>query len=163
MQQLIQTINTKFPESNTRINQDWLEVELPSSQWQPCGLLLKETGFNYLASLTAVHWVDQELMEVAAHLFAVQPEAYPTPKAVMKTRIPHQPGTTLDTLTGVWPTTNWHERELYDMFGIEINGHPDLRRILMREGYQGFPLRKDFIDQKPSMGVSRGTLIKDDD
>jgi len=46
--------------------------------------------------------------------------------------------------TGLWPGANWHEREAYDMFGIGFEGHPDLRRILMWDGYPYFPLRKDF-------------------
>lgn len=48
------------------------------------------------------------------------------------------------TISDLWPTADWHEREIYDMMGIEFDGHPDLRRILMWEGYPYFPLRKDF-------------------
>ena len=50
----------------------------------------------------------------------------------------------LDTVSDIWPTADWHEREIYDMMGIKFNGHPDLRRILMWDGYPFFPLRKDF-------------------
>jgi NADH-quinone oxidoreductase subunit C len=51
---------------------------------------------------------------------------------------------TPDTVSDIWPTANWHEREIYDMMGIKFKGHPDLRRILMWDGYPFFPLRKEF-------------------
>ena len=50
----------------------------------------------------------------------------------------------MPTVTGIWPTADWHEREIYDMMGITFDGHPDLRRILMWDGYPFYPLRKDF-------------------
>lgn len=57
----------------------------------------------------------------------------------------------LPTVSGIWRTAEWHEREIYDMMGIRFRGHPDLRRILMWEGYPYFPLRKDFpLEGKPS-------------
>jgi NADH-quinone oxidoreductase subunit C len=50
----------------------------------------------------------------------------------------------IDTVTNIWKTADWHEREAYDMFGIIFNGHPNLQRILTPEGFEGHPLRKDY-------------------
>ncbi len=61
----------------------------------------------------------------------------------LKLNVPEE-ANAVDTISDIWPTANWHEREAYDMMGIKFNGHPDLRRILMWEGYPFFPLRKDF-------------------
>src|SRR5438034_7817571 len=68
----------------------------------------------------------------------------------LKLRVSEDAGE-VETVSDIWPTANWHEREIYDMMGIRFRGHPDLRRILMWDGYPYFPLRKDFpLAGKPS-------------
>ncbi len=61
----------------------------------------------------------------------------------LKVRLPGR-DRSLHSVTSVWPTANWHERENFDLFGIRFEGHPDLRRILMPDEWEGYPLRKDY-------------------
>jgi NADH-quinone oxidoreductase subunit C len=68
-----------------------------------------------------------------------------TPKRLrMQVRLSGAAGAAVPSVSGVWPAANWAERELYDFFGIHFSEHPDLRRILMPEDWEGFPLRKDY-------------------
>jgi NADH-quinone oxidoreductase subunit C len=96
--------------------------------------------FDYLVDITSIdNFGDDPRFEIVYHLYSL-------PRAVqlrLKSKVPDEAGA-VDTVSDIWPTANWHEREIYDMMGIKFNGHPDLRRILMWDGYPFFPLRKDF-------------------
>lgn len=98
-----------------------------------------ETPFNYLSDLTCVHWPDREEapFEVVYHLYSISENARVRLKAAAG-----EAG--LDSVTNVWPTANWMEREAYDLFGVSFNGHPDLRRLLLPKDWDGHPLRKDY-------------------
>ena len=75
----------------------------------------------------------------------------------LKTLVPDEDNPVAPTVSDMWPTADWHEREVYDMMGIRFDGHPDLRRILMWDGYPFFPLRKDFpLEGKPKRGCRSG-------
>jgi NADH-quinone oxidoreductase subunit C len=103
--------------------------------------LRDQHGFNMLAALSAVdYWPQREPRFHAIYEFKNIPQ-----KLRIELRVPlNGDEPVLPTLTGVFPNANWHERELWDMFGIKIEGHPDLRRILMPEDWVGHPLRKDY-------------------
>lgn len=105
---------------------------------------LKKTDdlqFNMLCDLCGVdRGVEEEpRFEVNYHLFSTIKYYRLRVKVLLSEDDPNLP-----TVTGIWRTANWHERETYDLFGIIFNGHPDLRRILLPEDWQGYALRKDF-------------------
>jgi NADH-quinone oxidoreductase subunit C len=85
------------------------------------------------------HFPSEPRFEIVYHIYSFRTHEY----LRLKTRVPEQ-GASLPSLTPIWHAANWHEREVYDMLGVHFEGHPDLRRILMWEGYPYFPLRKDF-------------------
>jgi NADH-quinone oxidoreductase subunit C len=98
-----------------------------------------ETPFDYLSDLTCVHWPEREEapFEVVYNLYSISRNERVRVKAAT-----NEAG--IDSVTNVWPTANWMEREAYDLFGVTFNNHPDLRRLLLPEDWDGHPLRKDY-------------------
>ena len=104
-----------------------------------------DARFDYLSDLTATDWPPR-----AAARFDVVYCLYSTRhrhRVRLKVKVSEHDG--LPSVTGVWPAANWLEREVYDMFGVNFTGHPDRRRILMPEDWQGFPQRKDYPLEGP--------------
>ncbi len=112
-----------------------------------CAFAKKELGFDFLVDVSSVdNYGNDPRFTVVYHLYGINHRCY----LRLKTDVGEEKSE-LPTVTGVWRTADWHEREIYDMMGIRFRGHPDLRRILMWEGYPYFPLRKDFpLAGKPS-------------
>ncbi len=97
--------------------------------------------FDYLVDLSAVDYLGfrECRFDVVYHLMSIKYRH----RIRVKALVPEQQ-CFIDSVTDLWATANWFERECFDMFGIEFKGHPDLRRILMPEDWNGFPLRKDY-------------------
>ena len=112
-----------------------------------CVFAKKELGFDYLVDVSSLdNYGDDPRFTVVYHLYGIQHRCY----LRLKTDVSEEKSE-LPTVTSIWRTADWHEREIYDMMGIRFRSHPDLRRILMWEGYPYFPLRKDFpLAGKPS-------------
>lgn len=108
---------------------------------EACAYLKSEQGFDQLADLTGADRGPEEdpRFEVNYHLFSTKHYNRLRLKVLLSEDDPK-----VETVTGVWRTANWHERETFDMFGVIFEGHPDLRRILMPSDFDGFALRKDF-------------------
>jgi len=102
----------------------------------------KASDFDYLSDLCGVdksRLDSNDTFEVVYHLYSLKKNH----RVRLKVEIPAS-NPSIDTVTNVWKTADWHEREAYDMFGIIFNGHPNLERILTPEGFEGYPLRKDY-------------------
>jgi NADH-quinone oxidoreductase subunit C len=105
-----------------------------------CAFAKAQLGFDYLVDITSVdNYGSDPRWTVVYHLYGYGHHC----ALRLKTRV-SEALSELATVTNIWRTADWHEREIYDMMGLQFRGHPDLRRILMWEGYPHFPLRKDF-------------------
>jgi NADH-quinone oxidoreductase subunit C len=107
----------------------------------------EDFGFTYLVDISSIdNFGDEPRFEVVYELYQFERGEH----LRLKLRVSEE-DLEVPTVSHVWRTANWHEREIYDMMGIRFAGHPDLRRILMWDGYPFFPLRKDFpLAGKPS-------------
>jgi NADH-quinone oxidoreductase subunit C len=137
----IQAIQDEFSVSSFEFRGQYSLV-VPGDKLAPvCQTLRDRFGFEILGGLTGVdYWPQQEpRFHVVYQLRSLQHNS----RLSLRAPVPGlQPS--LPTLTSVYPSADWHEREVWDMFGIHFDGHPDLRRILMPADWEGHPLRKDY-------------------
>ncbi len=125
-------------EASTYMGQNYLVVDR-SIIHEVLEILRREQQFDYCVDITAVHYPKREKQ------FDIVYVLYSFPKNErMRVKAQFADGESVPTAVPVWPTANWLERECFDMFGINFEGHPDLRRILMPDGWKGYPLRKDY-------------------
>jgi NADH-quinone oxidoreductase subunit C len=117
----------------------WVEK---GSVREACAILRDdpECPFNYLCDLTAVDWYPSEpRFEVVYHLLSIPKKERVRLKAKIDGSSP-----AIESITSVWPSANFYEREVFDLFGIRFTGHPNLKRIMMPDNWEGHPLRKDY-------------------
>jgi len=100
--------------------------------------LKEQLGINYLSNLTAVDYGEE--FEMVYHLYAIPDNGQ---KLAVKTKIPRNRAE-LPSVTSIYPTADWQEREVYDLMGILFSGHPNMIRVLLPDDFVGHPLRKDF-------------------
>jgi NADH-quinone oxidoreductase subunit C len=122
----------------------YLQVIVPAADLYNFAQRLKEDGqtaFDYLFCLSGVDWPGY--LEVVYHLESTKHGHC----MVLKARTDGREDPRLDTVSSIWPTADAHEREVYDLLGIRFNHHPDLRRLLLTDDWEGYPLRKDYKDE----------------
>jgi NADH-quinone oxidoreductase subunit C len=140
---VITAVQGKFPAATPRPSADLPALNIPAAEATALLRHLRDDlGYDFLTDLTAIDWSAEASprFTIVWHLYSsTRHEWVRVASACLDDAAPAMP-----TSTGLWANANWHEREVYDLFGIRFPGHPDLRRILMWEGYPYHPLRKDF-------------------
>lgn len=126
--------------SDAKFDRRELTVTVPREAIVEAATAVQQADYNFLEDVTAVDWYPSEpRFQITYHILS----------HTMKERVRlvvrlSGDDAAIDTITGVWPSANFYEREIFDLFGVHIGGHPNLRRIMMPEDWEGHPLRKDY-------------------
>jgi NADH/F420H2 dehydrogenase subunit C len=145
MHPIVQNIQTRFPSHFVYDRETFGELTVGIRREgivEVCRFLKEDPHlqFDHLTDICSVDYPeDEERFEVIYHFYSV-PKRH---RIRIKARVPED-DCAIDSITGLWQGANFLEREVYDMMGIRFNHHPDLRRILLTDDFDGFPLRKDF-------------------
>jgi NADH-quinone oxidoreductase subunit C len=127
-------------QSKTEFRGETTYTILPADLREVAKFCRDDLSFDYLIDITSIdNFGEEPRFEIVYELYSMTLAVH----LRLKLRV-SEDDLVVDTVSDIWPTANWHEREIYDMMGIKFNGHPDLRRILMWDGYPFFPLRKEF-------------------
>ncbi len=109
----------------------------------------KDLYFDFLECITAIdNGIDKNTFDLVYNFYSIVYQHSFVVKVVVDRKQPK-----ICSLSSIWKTANWHEREIFDLFGINFDNHPDMRRILNPEDWQGFPLRKDYQVQSDYHGI----------
>lgn len=141
-----------LPEQGEQNSENHLEYKAEPAALVSLCRELKAAGYGFLADITAVDYLEQGIFRLLYQICNFKN----ADSLTLKVDIPREEPV-VDSLCSVWPAANWPEREVYDMFGIVFKGHPQMERILMWEGFEGWPLRRDYVHQ-PSKYQGRRRL-----
>ena len=138
----IQALRAAHPESiiNAKFDRDELTLVIAADQIRAACRTLQQAGYNFLEDVTCVDWHPIEpRFQVTWHILSHKLKERVRLHVMVESMDP-----SVDSITSIWPSANFYEREVWDLFGVRFHGHPGLRRIMMPEDWQGHPLRKDY-------------------
>jgi NADH-quinone oxidoreductase subunit C len=125
---------------DARLDRNELTLSVPSGQLVPALAALRDAGYNFFEDMTAVDWFPGEpRFQLTYHLLSHGFKEYIRVTALVDSDEP-----SIESITSLWPAANFYEREVFDLFGIRFEGHPNLRRIMLPDDWVGHPLRKDY-------------------
>ncbi len=125
---------------DAQFDRDELTLTIAKDHIREAASVVQQAGYNFLEDVTCVDWYPSEpRFHVVYHILSHKLKERVRLVAPVETI-----DCTIDSITPVWPSANFYEREVWDLFGVRFNGHPGLRRIMMPEEWEGHPLRKDY-------------------
>ena len=138
-----------FHEASEKARDPWFQVA-PHEIEAVCELLKTDPqlSFDYLECITGVDYPEDQKIVVVYHVYSYSKKHRIVMKCFLDREDPAMP-----TLVNVWSAANWHERECFDLLGVLFEGHPDLRRILLPDDWEGHPLRKDYEEKEEYHGI----------
>jgi NADH-quinone oxidoreductase subunit C len=141
--EILAQLKTRFGDALTEAEIKGAEVRLTTAaeHSRPVCQCLRDLGFEYFNCLSGVDWLTH--LEVVYDLSSLQ---HPN-KIHLRVKV-NRERPSVRTVSDLWRAAEWHERECYDLFGVQFDGHPDHRRILLPEDWVGYPLRKDYTDER---------------
>ena len=137
-------IDISFPEEVEAEETQFLTLSVNPAHLYQLSKQLKEdtdTAFDYMFCQTGIDWLEN--IEVVYHLRSTAQGH----EVVVRTQITDRENPAVDSVYDLWKTADFHEREIFDLLGIRFNNHPDLRRIFLDDDWEGYPLRKDYVDE----------------
>ena len=123
---------------------------VPPNNWNKVSIVLKnesDLDFDYLMCISSYDKGDNKVYGAAYNFYSTVNNHY------LEVRVEAEGDISIPSVTGLWKTADWHEREAYDMMGLKFEGHPDLKRILLSQDWEGHPLRKDYKEPDYYHGV----------
>ena len=120
---------------------EWLNILIDATDWKPLAIQLRNepNGYDYLFCLTCIDWKTH--LTMVYHLSSTSHRHTIVIKAKTDRTNP-----VIETVSDIWKTAIFHEREVFELFGVHFNNHPDLRKLILTDDFEGYPLRKDFED-----------------
>jgi NADH-quinone oxidoreductase subunit C len=161
--EIVKKIVQKFPEAaeipvpEKFVRDPEAMVKVPSQKLRDICRFLKtdaEMAFDLPIQMTAVDYIKEDLFELVYSIYSTRKKH----AIIIKSQISRKDAA-IDSVSDIWTGMNWQEREVFDLFGITFTGHPYLKRIMMWDGFPGFPLRKDYVHvtDKYDSGLEVGT------
>jgi NADH-quinone oxidoreductase subunit C len=138
----ISAIVSRNPEALTdaRWDRDELTITIPREHLLSAASIVQQAGYNFLEDVTAVDWLPAvPRFQISYHIVS-----HSHKERIRLRVLIDEASASLDSITVIWPSANYYEREVFDLFGVRFDGHPNMRRIMMPEDWSGHPLRKDY-------------------